>query len=1306
MVIRPVAVGALAEAAVDIVANLDTFEPDLRRKLDGVMNAVGKDVQKQFDRIGAKAGKSFSDAVGRTAAASSAFDDLGRSAERMERVTVNATKGMSDGFKMPISDVQKLEAAVQKASDSQADALGRVRVAEAQLADARKKSGKASSQAIAAEERLASAQRNAFRDSNRLLQATEALVSARERAFADAGEVAGEAAGGGFGDGFRRTARRGADDGGRDAGGFFARAFEAAAGRAVGGALLRVFGAGIASLLVSATPLSTVLGGATAAVVALAGALATASGSAISLGGVLGALGLAAATLKIGFSGVGDAMKEQSKAQEELARTGEISTATQERLDAAMKGLAPSARALVTQLGAMAPAWQAVTRSIQERLFTGVGTAIANLANRYLPILTQQLGTAATTINQTVRSLASFLNTGNRAGQISTIFAGLNGILRTLLQPLGVITAGFLDIFTASLPFAQQLATVLAQIGTEFGTWLGKVADGEGFQTFMQTAMTLAGNLFQLLGNIGSIIGTVFAAGTEAGGGLLVILRDVTGQFANFLKSAAGQQALASFFGLIAQAGGVLTGVFRTLQPLLSGIGALFEALDPALQAVGRALIPVVQALSSQLGATLSQLAPLLATLVTTGIGPLAAALGGILVTAVKGLTPIFAALVQGLTALAPGLTAVATVVSGVLASAFQVLGPLISQLLVTLGQLLGGFLQGFAPVLNVLARAFLQLLAPVVQFAQSILSVIQVLIPLLPSLGLLNAAVLQLVLAFLPLVTTILDLFADQAAKIAPIIAQAIPMIQAIIETLTALAIIILPIVQRFVTFGATLIRIFAAVDLAILGFVARAIGFFVNLAQQGVALAIRLGSGVVNAISSMVSGAIGFFSQLPARIGGFMQAVASTVKAGIDRVVAFFRGLPGQITGAISGLAGSLQTAGSNAIQGLINGLSSGLQRVRDIAGQIAGAITGPVSKILKIGSPSKLMEQYGAWTAEGLVIGIDKMIPTVVKIATKLAKSSSDAVRAQVSALTTSGSRSAAVIGQAMDALDNKIDAAGKRLADLVKQSGQLAQQVAQSIVQTGDITKSQDQSFAGIVASLKNAVTQAGSFNNVIARLKAAGLGETALQQIIAAGPETGSKIGQAILSAGKAGIQQINTLQTTLNRAATRAGQTAANSLYAAGISAARGLVDGLNRQRSALDAQMIRLGTVLARSLARVLGVKALPGLDIPGFARGTIARKPTLGWFGEAGPEAVIPLNNGPRAAELMDKSGLSQFALERALGNMSAGGHGKTREIHMPVTVAGLTKAETIQILKDFLVNTFGGTRIGLDLGDGVTL
>jgi phage-related protein len=53
-----------------------------------------------------------------------------------------------------------------------------------------------------------------------------------------------------------------------------------------------------------------------------------------------------------------------------------------------------------------------------------------------------------------------------------------------------------------------------------------------------------------------------------------------------------------------------------------------------------------------------------------------------------------------------------------------------------------------------------------------------------------------------------------------------------------------------------------------------------------------------------------------------------------------------------------------------------------------------------------------------------------------------------------------------------------------------------------------------------------------------------------------------------------------------------------------------------------------------------------LPDNPIPTFADGTIAYGPTMGIFGEAGAEAVIPITRPRRALELMEQSGLADLA------------------------------------------------------------
>lgn len=63
----------------------------------------------------------------------------------------------------------------------------------------------------------------------------------------------------------------------------------------------------------------------------------------------------------------------------------------------------------------------------------------------------------------------------------------------------------------------------------------------------------------------------------------------------------------------------------------------------------------------------------------------------------------------------------------------------------------------------------------------------------------------------------------------------------------------------------------------------------------------------------------------------------------------------------------------------------------------------------------------------------------------------------------------------------------------------------------------------------------------------------------------------------------------------------------------------------------------------LMNTLKRTTIAGAIGGINVKGFADGDIVNRPTLGVFGEAGPEVIIPLTKPARAAELAQQSGLT---------------------------------------------------------------
>lgn len=88
--------------------------------------------------------------------------------------------------------------------------------------------------------------------------------------------------------------------------------------------------------------------------------------------------------------------------------------------------------------------------------------------------------------------------------------------------------------------------------------------------------------------------------------------------------------------------------------------------------------------------------------------------------------------------------------------------------------------------------------------------------------------------------------------------------------------------------------------------------------------------------------------------------------------------------INGKVLGFVAFLQGAGGLLGVALVDGFSNGIDGAKDrlIArvGALANLLPATIRKLLKIESPSKVMRQLGAYTAEGLAVGLDKGAPDV--------------------------------------------------------------------------------------------------------------------------------------------------------------------------------------------------------------------------------------------------------------------------------------------------------------------------------------
>jgi phage-related minor tail protein len=169
--------------------------------------------------------------------------------------------------------------------------------------------------------------------------------------------------------------------------------------------------------------------------------------------------------------------------------------------------------------------------------------------------------------------------------------------------------------------------------------------------------------------------------------------------------------------------------------------------------------------------------------------------------------------------------------------------------------------------------------------------------------------------------------------------------------------------------------------------------------------------------------------FEEFKKAAGDKMKAAQDKIEDIWDGVMKFFKNI-------------DLYKIGKNIIQGLIDGITAMGEKVKKAASNIASGIGEKVSKILDLGSPSKVMIGYGEDAGVGLAIGLKNTIGTVSETATSMANSLVKAVDSTIG-------RVGKVVTTTKSLAENLISSATDFLG-----GGKVVQDYFKAIVEDGD------------------------------------------------------------------------------------------------------------------------------------------------------------------------------------------------------------------------------------------------------------
>jgi hypothetical protein len=153
------------------------------------------------------------------------------------------------------------------------------------------------------------------------------------------------------------------------------------------------------------------------------------------------------------------------------------------------------------------------------------------------------------------------------------------------------------------------------------------------------------------------------------------------------------------------------------------------------------------------------------------------------------------------------------------------------------------------------------------------------------------------------------------------------------------------------------------------------------------------------VGLISSVINFVKSNWPLILGALGGPVGLAVALILKHRDKIVTFFKELPGKILDALKDLGGKMLQVGKDIVNGIIDGIKSLASKPVDLIKSVASDMWKGVKGFFHIGSPSRLMADVGVDVMAGLSQGVQEGTPSAVAVAVNAANQVVDAVQATV-------------------------------------------------------------------------------------------------------------------------------------------------------------------------------------------------------------------------------------------------------------------------------------------------------------------
>ena len=601
------------------------------------------------------------------------------------------------------------------------------------------------------------------------------------------------------------------------------------------------------------------------------------------------------------------------------------------------------------------------------RIFNNMLNAAGSFGSGLISVLTQ-IAPLAEWVSQGFKKMGQAFNEWAQSveGQnaIKSFIEYTKQNLPLIGQIFGSTFKGIFNLMKAFAPNTHLVLQGLADMANQFEQWSATIAESDGFKKFIEYVQENGPKLIQLLGNIINIIINVATAMAPFAAAVL----DVAIAMTDFIeKLTEAHPAIGIMLGLIA----TLAGIFMTLGPpimgaidfigkfvrVLTGAGTVMEAFGAIGSAISGILDTIALAfmyLNAPILIVIAAVTAVIGVLVwlwntnesvrnalTNAWDVISTTIGGAIQSVIDWFIQLYDNIMQTIEPLIP---------------IFQQFGDFINQILgVVVVQAINFLVEAFKGLWLAVSVIFTAIGAIVSSVIQIIVGLFTAFIQLIT--GDFSGALQTLQNTFTNVLNTIWGAVQSIFSQISNFIFASLNSILG--TSISSWSQIWSSTTQFLSQIWSSVTNWFSRVAQTVASKMAQALGFIISHGAQWV-------SAIIDAMARFVSGVI----------SGFVNVIGQ-VKSGMSRAVAAIRGFLGQFV-----------SAGIQMMAGLARGIMSGASQVISSAVNVAKSAISAVKGALSIHSPSRVFKDIGAYTMEGMHLGMNTEGSKVIDLASSIA------------------------------------------------------------------------------------------------------------------------------------------------------------------------------------------------------------------------------------------------------------------------------------------------------------------------------